>query len=490
MEKVKKTREKLKDHDPEPRDFMKTTGSRRPRPGKTTRRKPEVLGDVTVWFGKEEKQIRNLTMRTTVNEVIGALAMDSCEYNASGATLDNRNYVIVESWRGIERPLPPRTKLLKVWKSWKAEQPFVKFYLKKNSSISFRHNQPSKSLRKNTRRKRPNFIGAKETFIDGPVIALLESSAATSGSTTTTTTSSDTFGSSADFSGASNSTTGSSGSSSSSSNSDEEEANQEEIARRGVLGECVAFQEKLDKLTSLESSVSSEIAAIEHALQIISMQDELDDLTEQVGLIDERISSVKHVEAGLNSSISSEKRKGLPKEIELTQEQIERSRIIQTKIEAHLFVNLRLAAESDMLSLEVEQLDSCILTRKLMLEKLAIQSASGSVEELEEQILAYAHNSKHASQKMEHLEVQSTKSQSSDGGNFSESVDLSLSNPQKLAKYESSQFDSDSSLPDSDSAVSSMGASESSLKPLKKPQKPITKMDSKVELKQIRETLV
>ena len=66
-----------------------------------------------MWFGKEEKQIRNLTMRTTVNEVIGALAMDSCEYNASGATLDNRNYVIVESWRGIERPLPPRTKLLK-----------------------------------------------------------------------------------------------------------------------------------------------------------------------------------------------------------------------------------------------------------------------------------------------------------------------------------------------------------------------------------------
>ena len=178
-----------------------------------------------------------------------------------------------------------------------------------------------------------------------------------------------------------------------------------------------------------------------------------------------------------------------------------------------------------MLSLELEQLDSCILTRKLMLEKLAIQSASGSVEELEEQILAYAHNSKHASQKMEqrieHFEVQSTKSQSSDGGNFSESgmssilplvlrnssrlrlfsffyhrkyfelqkVDL-LSNPQKLAKYESSQFDSDSSLPDSDSAVSSMGASESSLKPLKKPQKPISKMDSKVELKQIRETLV
>ena len=54
-----------------------------------------------------------------------------------------------------------------MWNSWKNEQRFVKFYLKKSSSISFRHNQPSKSLR--SRRKRPNFIGAQETFIDGPV---------------------------------------------------------------------------------------------------------------------------------------------------------------------------------------------------------------------------------------------------------------------------------------------------------------------------------
>ena len=46
----------------------------------------------------------------------------------------------------------------------------MKFYLKKSSSISFRHNQPSKSLR--SRRKRPNFIGAQETFIDGPTCGI------------------------------------------------------------------------------------------------------------------------------------------------------------------------------------------------------------------------------------------------------------------------------------------------------------------------------
>lgn len=89
-----------------------------------------------------------------------------------------------------------------VWNSWKNEQRFVKFYLKKSSSISFRHNQPSKSLR--NRRKRPNFIGAQETFIDGPTGLCQfnheETSAATSESTSGTTTSGDTFGSPSELS--------------------------------------------------------------------------------------------------------------------------------------------------------------------------------------------------------------------------------------------------------------------------------------------------
>ena len=72
-------------------------------------------------------------MRTTVNEVIGALATDSCEYNASGAILDNKNYVIVESWRGIERPLPPRTKLLKGLLKKSLKNQFLECVLRKDN---------------------------------------------------------------------------------------------------------------------------------------------------------------------------------------------------------------------------------------------------------------------------------------------------------------------------------------------------------------------
>jgi hypothetical protein len=143
---------------------------------RTKSQKTEQIGSVSIHVGKEEKEVQNLTLRTTVNEVILALIRTDAGQTTKledNGKLDEKgkekNWVLVESWRGTERPLPPRTRLLKVWNSWKNEQCYVKFYLKKSTSISFRNNQPTKSVRKSTRqRARPNFVGATETFIDGP----------------------------------------------------------------------------------------------------------------------------------------------------------------------------------------------------------------------------------------------------------------------------------------------------------------------------------
>merc|ERR1712113_1151438 len=114
----------------------------------------------TVFVGKEEKEVQNLNLRTSVNEVIQAVLKDDAlvkslhdekdpdSESGKGTSSESEqhktkseNWVLVESWRGIERPLPPRTRLLKVWNAWKAEQRYVKFYLKKSTSISFRNNQ-------------------------------------------------------------------------------------------------------------------------------------------------------------------------------------------------------------------------------------------------------------------------------------------------------------------------------------------------------------
>lgn len=88
-------------------------------------------------MGKEEKEVQNLNLRTTVNEVITAVLKDvdliknlqetekcaetksqdseSGKGTASESETKSKaeNWVLVESWRGIERPLPPRTRLLK-----------------------------------------------------------------------------------------------------------------------------------------------------------------------------------------------------------------------------------------------------------------------------------------------------------------------------------------------------------------------------------------
>ena len=66
---------------------------------------------MSIFIGKDEKEVQNLGLRTTVNEVISALVRDDDDPYAS--QIDLRNWVIVESWRGIERPLPPKTRLLK-----------------------------------------------------------------------------------------------------------------------------------------------------------------------------------------------------------------------------------------------------------------------------------------------------------------------------------------------------------------------------------------
>merc|ERR1719277_2075309 len=166
---------------------------------RTKSQKIQQFGSVTIFVGKEEKEVQNLTHRTTVTEVICAVLKDDQLVKSMAEDKDNKSqgsesgkgssssenssksnesWVLVESWRGIERPLPPRTRLLKVWNSWKLEQLYVRFHLRRAATTSFRHvPASSKALRgssrsrprKHMRKTRPNFVGATETFIDGPL---------------------------------------------------------------------------------------------------------------------------------------------------------------------------------------------------------------------------------------------------------------------------------------------------------------------------------
>ena len=60
---------------------------------------------ITISVGKVEKEVQNIQAKTSVTDVIAALVRDSQQEIKEKC---NSQWVIVEAWRGGERPLPPR----------------------------------------------------------------------------------------------------------------------------------------------------------------------------------------------------------------------------------------------------------------------------------------------------------------------------------------------------------------------------------------------
>nr|XP_009862277.1 uncharacterized protein LOC100177998 [Ciona intestinalis] len=117
------------------------------------------MSTITVRVGREEKEISGLTRKTTCSEVLQALLKDkqtewnAARQNAEASTTDElefnfsankslkeiaQGFVIVENWRGCEKPLPPRTRIFAVWQAWGKEQCHVKFSLKKSKCTRYR----------------------------------------------------------------------------------------------------------------------------------------------------------------------------------------------------------------------------------------------------------------------------------------------------------------------------------------------------------------
>nr|XP_056708091.1 ras association domain-containing protein 10 [Euleptes europaea] len=107
-------------------------------------------GRISVWICQEEKLVSGLSRRTTCSDVVRALLEDSkgrrrrpgpggeeappppaSLHECGGGLLSGpaRSYCLVEKWRGFERTLPPRTKLLRLWAAWGAERGNVRFVL-------------------------------------------------------------------------------------------------------------------------------------------------------------------------------------------------------------------------------------------------------------------------------------------------------------------------------------------------------------------------
>ncbi|XP_051884975.1 ras association domain-containing protein 10 [Pristis pectinata] len=84
---------------------------------------------ISVWVCQEEKLISGLSRRTTCADVIAALLEEAGLSQLLSGAPDT--YCLVEKWRGFERTLPNKTKILRLWTAWGEEQDKVTFVLEK-----------------------------------------------------------------------------------------------------------------------------------------------------------------------------------------------------------------------------------------------------------------------------------------------------------------------------------------------------------------------
>ncbi|KAE8606202.1 hypothetical protein XENTR_v10010632 [Xenopus tropicalis] len=87
---------------------------------------------VSVWVCQEEKLVSGLTRHTTCADVVRILLEDHNQQQAEEGSMllgPPQCYCIVEKWRGFERILPNKTKILRLWTAWGEEQDNVRFVL-------------------------------------------------------------------------------------------------------------------------------------------------------------------------------------------------------------------------------------------------------------------------------------------------------------------------------------------------------------------------
>ncbi|XP_040895682.1 ras association domain-containing protein 10 [Toxotes jaculatrix] len=99
---------------------------------------------ISVWVCREEKLVLGLSKRTTCADVVKVLLEDQTSQHGLSAA---QSYCIVEKWRGFERILPNKTKILRLWAAWGEEQRNVKFVLVKSEASLANHGARSAEAR-------------------------------------------------------------------------------------------------------------------------------------------------------------------------------------------------------------------------------------------------------------------------------------------------------------------------------------------------------
>ncbi|XP_045175467.2 ras association domain-containing protein 10-like isoform X2 [Mercenaria mercenaria] len=89
--------------------------------------------EIPIWVKGTQKWVTGLTKRTTCDDVIYALMYQEGLHEH----VNTSAYAIFEKWREVERPLQGRTKIVKVWRTWGAEQSNVHLAMRRIDELEY-----------------------------------------------------------------------------------------------------------------------------------------------------------------------------------------------------------------------------------------------------------------------------------------------------------------------------------------------------------------
>lgn len=89
--------------------------------------------EIPIWVKGTQKWVTGLTKRTTCDDVIYALMYQEGLHEH----VNTSAYAIFEKWREVERPLQGRTKIVKVWRTWGAEQNNVHLSMRRIDELEY-----------------------------------------------------------------------------------------------------------------------------------------------------------------------------------------------------------------------------------------------------------------------------------------------------------------------------------------------------------------
>ncbi|XP_054085692.1 uncharacterized protein LOC105209046 [Zeugodacus cucurbitae] len=103
--------------------------------------------EIPIWLGEEPRYVSGVNKRTTCNDIIKALIDDEIRNGdnhdffanrskSGAASRDYNDYVITESWRGIERSYDGNMAILPVWKAWSRVHNEIRLSLKHHKDVA------------------------------------------------------------------------------------------------------------------------------------------------------------------------------------------------------------------------------------------------------------------------------------------------------------------------------------------------------------------